>query len=203
MQPWCRWQRVRAHKTDISHRDVTIAWDDETGDKVQVTSHTGSTRRTLGISKKVKELKNRRRTRRFDFWGSLRRDEFARHGCRTRKGPDEEAGIKWLCLSPYVETFNSKILIRFRTLTKKTLRVFEFRDSCVLRYVYMLPTFDVHFTHLAHCHIMDMIHMSLMICEDPAIIYFKSIKAMKIELYLNFVEINCTIICVNFCDESW
>ena len=23
-------------------------------------------------------------SRRFDFWGSLRRDEFARHGCRTR-----------------------------------------------------------------------------------------------------------------------
>ena len=26
-------------------------------------------------------------------------------------------------------------------------------------YVYMLPTFDVHFTHLAHSHIMDMLHL--------------------------------------------
>ncbi len=37
-------------------RDVTIARDDETGDKVRVTSHTGSARRILGISKKVREL---------------------------------------------------------------------------------------------------------------------------------------------------
>ena len=53
----------------------------------------------------------------------------------------------WLCLSPYVETFNLKVIKRFRTWTKKSLRVFEFRDSCVLRYIYMLPTFDVHFEH--------------------------------------------------------
>ena len=59
----------------------------------------------------------------------------------------EEASIKRLGLSPYVETFNSKVIKRFRTCTKKSLRVFEFRDSCVLRYVYMLPTFNVHFAH--------------------------------------------------------
>ena len=62
-------------------------------------------------------------------------------------GPDEEASIKRLCLSLYVETFNSKVIKRFRARTKKSLRVFEFRDSCVLRYVYMLPTFDVRFAH--------------------------------------------------------
>ena len=57
---------------------------------------------------------------------------------------DEEASIKRLCFSPYVETFNSKV-IRFRTWTNKSLRVFEFRDSYVL-YVYMWSwTFDVHF----------------------------------------------------------
>ena len=37
-----------------------------------------------------------------------------------------------MCLSPYVETFNSKVIKRFRTRTKKSLCVFEFRDSYVL-----------------------------------------------------------------------
>ena len=41
----------------MSLRDVAIAWDDETSDKVRVTSRTGSARRILGISKKVRELK--------------------------------------------------------------------------------------------------------------------------------------------------
>ena len=30
---------MHAHRVDMSLRDVTIAWDDETGDKVRVTSH--------------------------------------------------------------------------------------------------------------------------------------------------------------------
>ena len=48
---------MRAHWADMSLRDVTIARDDETGDKVRVTSRTGSVRRILGISKKFRELK--------------------------------------------------------------------------------------------------------------------------------------------------
>ena len=92
----------------------------------------------FGNLKKVKRVETRRRTRRFDFWGSLRRDEFSRHGCRTRYGPDEEHSIKRLCLSPYVETFNSKVIKGFRTWTKKSLRVFEFRDSYVLSYLYVV-----------------------------------------------------------------
>ena len=109
--------------------------------------HAPEAQRFLGISKEVSRIETRRWTRRFDFWGSLRWDEFARHGCHTREGPDEEASITRLCFSPYVETFNSKVIKRFRTWTKKSLRVFEFRDSCVLRYVYMLLTFDVRFAH--------------------------------------------------------
>ena len=127
----------------MSLRDVTIAWDDETGDKVRVTSRTGSAQRSLGISKKVRELKQDAEWGGSTFgarWGET-------NLCRTRLGPDEEANIKRLCLSPYVETFNLKVIKRFRTWTKKSLRVFEFRDFCVLRYVYMLPTFDVHFAH--------------------------------------------------------
>ena len=40
----------------MSLRDVTIAWDDETGDKVRVTSRTGSAQRILGNLKKVKRV---------------------------------------------------------------------------------------------------------------------------------------------------
>ena len=41
----------------MSLRDVTIARDEEQGDGVRMTSRTGSARRILGISKKVRELK--------------------------------------------------------------------------------------------------------------------------------------------------
>ena len=146
MQTWCRCDAQGGRVTQRCHNSPHWKW----GYGVRVTSRTGSARRIWGISKKVREFKTRRRTRRFNFWGSLRRDKFARRGGRTRLGPDEEASIKRLCLSPYVETFNSKVIKRFRTWTKKSLRVFEFPDSCVLRYVYMLPTFDVHFTYFAH-----------------------------------------------------
>ena len=91
----------------------------------------------FGNLKKVKRVETRCRTRRFDFWGLLRRDKFVRHGCCTRLGPEEEASIKRFCLFPYVETFNSKVIKRFRTWTKKLLPVFKFRDSYVL-YAYML-----------------------------------------------------------------
>ena len=49
-------------------------------------------------------------------------------------------------------SFNSKVIKRFRTWTKKSLRVFEFLDSCVLHYVYMLPTFNIRFAH-GHIHV--------------------------------------------------
>ena len=48
---------MQAHRADMSLRDVTKASDDETGDKVRVTSRTGSARRIWGILKKVEVLK--------------------------------------------------------------------------------------------------------------------------------------------------
>ena len=56
----------------------------EQGDRVRVTSHTGSAR-FVGDLKKVRELSTRRQTRRFDFWGSLRQDEFAPYGGQMNK----------------------------------------------------------------------------------------------------------------------
>ena len=60
------------------------------GERVRVTSRTGSTRRIWGILKKSVELRTRHRTRRVDFRGSNRLDEFARYGRRTRCG-----GSRW------------------------------------------------------------------------------------------------------------
>ena len=104
---------TRACGADVSLRDVTISRDGKQGYKVRVTSRTGSARRIWGISKKLWRVETRRRRRRFDFWGSQRRDEFARYGRRTDGGvgADEEANIKRLCLSPYVEEpLNSKVI---------------------------------------------------------------------------------------------
>ena len=47
---------------------------------------------------------------------------------------------------PYVETFNSKVIKRFRTRTNKSLRVFEFRDSYVL---YMFYRYE-HYMSISH-----------------------------------------------------
>ena len=120
----------------MSLRDVKIARDETGWQGANNITHRKRAE-DFGNLKKVKRVETRRRTRMFDFWGSLRWDEFARHGCRSRYGSDEEASIKRLCLSPYVETFNSKVIKRFRTWTKKSLRVFEFRDSNV-RCVYVM-----------------------------------------------------------------
>ena len=109
----------------------------ERGDRVRVRSRTGSVWRFVGDLKKVRELSARHQTRRSDFWSSQTRGELAPYGGAL------ELGAKWIrqhskiCVSPpYVETFNSKLIKRFRTWTNKSLRVFEFRDSYILYMFY-------------------------------------------------------------------
>ena len=79
-------------------------------------------------------------------------------GAARDRGQMKKPASKDCVSPPYVETFNSKVIKRFRNWTKKPLRVFEFRDSYVL-YVYMylneLWTIDVHFPD---SHIMAMVH---------------------------------------------
>ena len=145
---------TRVRSADVSLRDVTIAHDETGWQGANDVTH-WKRAEDFGDFEESQRVETRCRTRRFDFLGSLRRDEFALHGCRTRQGPDEEASIKRLCLSPYLENFHTKVIKRFRTWTKKSLRVFKFRDSNVLsflyeHYVYMLSTFDIHFTHFTH-----------------------------------------------------
>ena len=107
---------------------------------MRMTSRTGSAQRIWGISKKVRRVEIRHRTRRFDFWGSLRRDEFASYERRTDAGggTDVKDSIESLCLSPYVETFNSKVIKGFVPELRRRYVFFVFRDSYVLYYVRIL-----------------------------------------------------------------
>ena len=117
---------------------------------MRVTSCTGSTQRILGILKKsVSCVETRHRTRRVDFRGSQRPDEFACYGCCTRWGADGKARIERMCIShSYVKTFNSKVIKGFvpELRSHKCFLCFEIP----MFYVYMLWTFYVRFTYLYH-----------------------------------------------------
>ena len=87
-----------------------------------------------------------------DGWFSLARGDLC-GGCHTCwAGADEKARIERLCLSPYVETFNSKVIKGFVPELRSRYVFFEFRDSYVLSFW----TFDVRFTP---SHIMAMVHL--------------------------------------------
>ena len=89
--------------------------------------------RILGDWKKSVELRTRLRTRRVDFRGSLRPDEFVRYGHRTWWRADGKVIIERLCISlPYVETFNSKVIKGFVPELRSRYVFFVFRDSYVL-----------------------------------------------------------------------
>ena len=88
------------------------------------------------------------RTRRVDFRGSLRPNEFARYGRRTRWGGGrwKSQNRKNVYLSPYVEEpLNSKVIKSFvpELRSCKCFSCFEIP----IFYVYMLWTFYVHFTY--------------------------------------------------------
>ena len=84
-----------------------------------MTSRTGSARGGFGgfFKKKSVELRTRHRTRRVDFRGSQRPDEFVHYGRGTRRSgwADEKSwNRKNVYLSPYVEEpLNSKVIKSF------------------------------------------------------------------------------------------
>ena len=107
------------------------------GKRVRVTSRTGSERRIWGILKKSVESRTGHRTRRVDFRGSQRPDEFARYGRHTCWGADGKSqNRKNVYLSSLCRNLKLKGNKRFRTWTKKSLRVFVFRDSCSMYICY-------------------------------------------------------------------
>ena len=97
----------------------------EMGDWVRMTSRTGRSRRILRIWRKLGELKLDAKWGGSTFGARWGETNLRAMGAAQDRWPDEEASIKRLCLSPYVETFNSKVIKGFRTWTKKSLRVFR------------------------------------------------------------------------------
>ena len=106
-------------------------------------------------------------------------------------GADEKARIERLCLSPYVETFNSKVIKGFVPELRSRYMFFEFRDSCVLcKYVMNISHIHVYGTwyiyifgaRARHVHIMGMVRLGYQ-RDDQAKnmgIYFKRlVQAMK------------------------
>ena len=108
--------------------------------------HRKRVRGMLGDLKKVSELRTRLRTGGVKFQGSLRPDEFVRYGRHTWGGADGKVIIERLCISlPYVETFNSKVIIGFVPELRSRYVFFVFWDSYVLRIYVMniLCTFHI------------------------------------------------------------
>ena len=127
---------VHAGGADVSLRNVTIAQMGN-GARECRWRHAPEARGGFGGFWKSQfiELRTRHRTRRVDFWGSQRPDEFARYGRRTicGGGADGKAIIERLCISlPYVETFNSKVIKGFVPELRSRYVFFVFRDSYVL-----------------------------------------------------------------------
>ena len=100
---------------------------------------------------KVSWVETCHRTRRVNFRGSQRPDEFARYGRHTRwgRGRWKSQNKKNVYLSPYAEEpLNSKVIKSFvpELRSRKCFSCFEIP----IFYVYMLWTFYVCFTYLYH-----------------------------------------------------
>ena len=92
------------------------------------------------------ELRTGHQTRRVDFRGSLRPDEFARYRRRTRWGADGKTRIERMSISlPYVKTFNSKVIKGF-VPNKEVIKCFSCFEIPMF-YVCMLWTFYVRLAY--------------------------------------------------------
>ena len=96
-----------------------------------------------------KGVEARRRTRRFDFRGSQRRDEFARYGRRARWGPDEEANIKRLCLSPYVEEPLTSKVIKGSYLNLEVVTCFSYFKILCSKFSICGHEHSMYISHIA------------------------------------------------------
>ena len=132
---------------------------------VRVMSCTGRARRILGDFEKVSELRwdlPRGKTVGFRL---LVKTFVAGATCVGGGGANEKARIERLCLSPYVETFNSKVIKGFIPELRSHCVFFEFWDSYVLSFW----TFDVRFTH---SHIMAMVQKYSYVNSFPVLLSF-------------------------------
>ena len=123
----------------------------ERGDRVRVTSRTGSAQRFVGDLKKVRELEIRFRTETVDFWARSGETILRAMGAVQDRGQMDKTAY-WDCVSPpYVETFNSKLIKRFRTWTRS-------------RYVFLnfeIPMFFICSMYMCYKHAMSILHMAI------------------------------------------
>ena len=135
---------------DVSLRDVTIA---QMGNGARECGWCHAPEVHGGFrgfwKSQLVELRTRHRTRRVNFRGSQRPDEFVRYGRRTRlgRGRWKSQNRKNVYLFPYVEEpLNLKVIKSFvpELRSRRCFCVLGFLCSI---YIYMLWTFYVHFTY--------------------------------------------------------
>ena len=144
---------TRVGGADVSLRDVTKA---QIGNGARECGWRYAPEARWGLGggwkSQLVELRTRHRTRRVDFWGSQRPDEFARYGRRTRWGVGrwKSQNRKNVYLCPYVEEpLNSKVIKKSFAPELRSRKCF----SCFgipMFYVYMWWTFYVRFTYPYH-----------------------------------------------------
>ena len=154
---------------DVSFRDVTMAQMENEARECGW-RHAPEARGGFWEIRKSQfvELRTRLRTGRVDFRGSLRPDEFAHYGRRTRWGADVKARIERMCISlPYVETFNSKVIKGFIPELRSRWVFFVFRDSYVLYiYIYMIWTFYILFAYIICEFVLTSLAVSPVSCSS-------------------------------------
>ena len=146
-------------------------------------SCTGSVRMIWGDFKKSVELRTRHRTRRVDFRGSQRPDEFTRYGHRTREGGRwKSQNRKNVYLSPYVEEpLNSKVIKSFvpELKSRKCFRVSRFLCSMYICYE--------HSMYVSHIRIMGMVQSRLYSspCQTRCRMFWATVSSAAVILSLN------------------
>ena len=143
MQTWAQ-VLTRVRGEDVSFTDVKIKIPEKGCDQgMWMTSCTGSVRGGFWEIWKSQELSLAVRRRRVTFASS----QWPCGGCHTYwgGGGDGKVSIEILCLSPYVETFNSKVIKGFvpELRNRKCFSCF----GIPMFYVYMLWIFYVRFTY--------------------------------------------------------
>ena len=132
---------AHARRADVSLRDVTIARDGKR--RLASANDVTHRKRTDEFWEILKKSVSWDKTpeelrwdlpRRKDGWFSLARWVLCGgcHTCWVGWGSDEKASIERLYLSPYVETFNSKVIKVFVPELRSRYVFFEFQDSFYL-----------------------------------------------------------------------
>ena len=135
-----------------------------------------------GISKKVSWFESCIGRRRLTFAYSPKPGQWPCEGATgVGRGADGKVRIERMCISlPYVETFNLKLKKRFRTWTKKSLRVF-----CVSGFLCSMYICYEHSMYVSHIRIW---------------LWYKLFNAQHFIVYIKYTVFNL-FSCITFLNE--